>query len=148
MQTTILRLMPAPLRRSATPARLALAVQFFRFGLVGGIGFVIDTATVYATRGALGLYGAGVLAYIVAGSCNWLLNRIYTFKGQGSGPLHRQWAMFMLANLSGFVLNRGTFALAVTFIPLAAEQPVIATAAGTAAGMFVNFFASRRLVFR
>jgi putative flippase GtrA len=148
MQAIILRLLPAPLRRSATPARLALLAQFIRFGLVGVIGFVVDTATVYATRHALGLYGAGVLAYVAAASCNWLLNRIYTFKGQGSGPMHRQWAMFMLTNLGGFVLNRGTYALLVTYVPLAAEQPVIAILAGTAAGMFVNFFLSRKLVFR
>ncbi len=56
--------------------------------------------------------------------------------------------MFMLTNLGGFVLNRGTYALLVTYVPLAAEQPVIAILAGTAAGMFVNFFLSRKLVFR
>jgi len=77
-----------------------------------------------------------------------VLNRIWTFRGLGSGPAHRQWAMFLAANLVGFVLNRGTYALLVTFVPLAAEQPVIATSAGAIAGMFVNFALSRRLVFR
>jgi putative flippase GtrA len=62
--------------------------------------------------------------------------------------MHRQWAMFLLTNMAGFVLNRGTYALLVTFVPLAAAQPVIATSAGAVAGMFVNFGLSRRLVFR
>jgi putative flippase GtrA len=148
MQTIMLRLMPPPLRRAATPARLRLASQFVRFGLVGLAGFVVDTAIVYATRGPLTLYGAGVLAYVVAASVNWLLNRIWTFRGQGSGSAHRQWIRFLAANLIGFVLNRGTFALLVTFIAVAAAQPVIATAAGAIAGMFVNFSLSRRMVFR
>jgi putative flippase GtrA len=122
--------------------------QFLRFGVVGTIGFVIDTATVYAVRDALGLYGAGIVGYIVAATGNWVLNRLWTFRGEGSGPAHRQWALFMVANLAGFVLNRGTYALLVTFVAVAARQPVIAIAAGAVAGLSVNFVLSRRVVFR
>jgi putative flippase GtrA len=146
--TTITRLLPSSLWRSIGPDRIVLAKQFIRFGIVGGIGFVLDTATVYALRHPLGLYGAGLVAYVVAASGNWLLNRIWTFRGQGSAPVHRQWAMFMIANLAGFVLNRGTYAVLVTVVAAAAEQPVIATAAGAVAGLLVNFNLSRRLVFR
>lgn len=136
------------MRRAATPERLAAGQQFLRFGVVGVAGFIIDTATVYALRHSLGLLGAGVAAYVVAATGNWLLNRIWTFRGQGPGPAHRQWVRFMLANLVGFVLNRGTYAILVTFVTTAAAQPVIATAAGAIAGMFVNFSLSRRFVFR
>jgi putative flippase GtrA len=146
MQT--IRPMPWPLRRAATPARVLVARQFLRFGVVGLIGLVIDTAVVYGLRGTLGLYGAGVLAYFVAATGNWLLNRVWTFRGHGSGPAHRQWAMFVTTNLVGFVLNRGTYVLLVTFLAAAAAQPVIATSAGAVAGMFVNFSLSRRVVFR
>jgi putative flippase GtrA len=140
MQTTILRLLP--------PERLVLAAQFMRFGVVGVIGLVVDTAAVYGLRHSLGLYGAGMAAYVTAATGNWVLNRIWTFRGQGSGPAYRQWAMFMLTNLGGFVLNRGTYVLLVTFVAAAAEQPVIATSAGAIAGLFVNFALTRRLVFR
>jgi putative flippase GtrA len=146
--TPFARLLPSSLRRWASPARVVLAGQFIRFGIVGGIGFVVDTATVYGLRHDLGLYGAGMVAYGVAASGNWLLNRLWTFRGHGSQPAHRQWAMFMLTNLAGFVLNRGTYAILVTFVAAAAEQPVIATAAGAMAGLLVNFNLSRRLVFR
>jgi putative flippase GtrA len=132
----------------ATPARVAMLAQFVKFGSVGLIGLVMDTAAVYGLRGSLGLYGAGVVAYGVAASGNWLLNRVWTFRGQGTGPAHRQWARFLAANLVGFALNRGTYALLVTFVAAAARQPVIATSAGAIAGMFVNFHLSRRMVFR
>ena len=145
MQTILLRLLP---RSIATPVRMILLAQFLRFGAVGLVGLLVDTATVYGLRHALGLYGAGMVAYVVAATGNWLLNRMWTFRGQGSGPAHRQWAMFMIANLGGFVLNRGTYAVLVTFVAAAAGQPVIATSAGSIAGMFVNFILSRRLVFR
>lgn len=132
----------------ATPARVAMLAQFVKFGSVGLIGLVMDTAAVYGLRGSLGLYGAGVVAYGVAATGNWLLNRIWTFRGQGSGPAHRQWVRFLATNLVGFALNRGTYALLVTFVAAAARQPVIATSAGAIAGMFVNFYLSRRVVFR
>jgi putative flippase GtrA len=148
MQSALFRLVPPRLRHTMTPARLTVAGQFMRFAAVGLAGFVVDTATVYALRHALGLYGAGLVAYLLAASMNWLLNRIWTFRGLGSGRAHRQWGLFMITNLAGFALNRGTYALLVTFLAAAADQPVIATAAGAAAGMLVNFDLSRRLVFR
>jgi putative flippase GtrA len=147
MQTTFYRLLPPSLRRAATPAQVILAIQFLRFGTVGLAGLIIDTATVYALRHLLGLYVAGVVAYLTSATGNWILNRAWTFRGQGSGPAHRQWVRFLIANLVGFVLNRGTYALLVTFVAAAADQPVIATAAGAVAGMGVNFVLSRKLVF-
>jgi putative flippase GtrA len=125
-----------------------LIVQFLMFGTVGLFGLVLDTATVYGLRHQLGLYGAGLVSYIVAATGTWLLNRLWTFRGSGSGPAHRQWARFLAANAVGFVLNRGTYALLVTFVPLCAAQPVFATSAGAIAGMFVNFNLSRSMVFR
>lgn len=140
--------MQAILSRAVTPERRAVFAQFLRFGAVGTAGFVVDTAVVYATRFWLGLYGAGALSYVVAASANWALNRAWTFRGQGSGPAHRQWALFLATNLVGFVLNRGTYAILVTISPFCAQNPVIAVAAGSIAGMFTNFSLSRRLVFR
>ncbi len=122
--------------------------QFLKFGVVGVVGFLFDTATVYASRGLLGIYGAGLLAYAVAATVNWALNRAWTFRGRGRpGAAHRQWLLFMMANLAGFGLNRGTFALLVTFVPLCAAEPVLAVAAGAVAGMLVNFGLNRRVVF-
>jgi putative flippase GtrA len=151
MNGLLLRLatqLPPPARQFASPVRIATLVQFLMFGSVGTIGFLVDTASVYALRRSLGLYGAGMAAYVVAATVTWILNRVWTFRGLGSGPVHRQWARFLLVNLGGLVLNRGTYAMLVTFVPLAAEQPVLATAAGAIAGMFVNFSLSRTMVFR
>jgi putative flippase GtrA len=139
--------MPALLARLVHPDRLAVLAQFLRFGAVGGVGFLMDTATVYATRGALGLYGAGLLAYLVAATGNWILNRLWTFRGQSSGPAHREWARFLGANALGFVLNRGAYFGLVTVSQLCADHPVIAVAAGSLTGMLANFNLSRRLVF-
>jgi len=151
MQELLLRLadqLPHPARRLATEARVMTLAQFIKFGTVGTAGFLVDTAIVYALRGAIGLYGAGLVSYLVAATFTWAMNRTWTFRGLGSGPAHHQWARFLAVNLLGFTLNRGTYAILVTFVPLCADQPVFATAAGAIAGMFVNFGLSRALVFR
>lgn len=131
--------------RMTDPATVA---QFLKFGTVGTLGFLADTAVVYALRGALGLYAAGMVSYLLVATLNWALNRAWTFRGQGSGPPHRQWVRFLAVNLLGLVLNRGTYAVLVTVVPLCARQPVFAVAAGSLAGMMVNFTLSRQLVFR
>jgi putative flippase GtrA len=136
------------LRQYATPARILLLSQFLKFGVVGTLGFVVDTLVVYALRYRLGLLGAGLVSFLVAATANWLMNRLWTFRGQGTLPVHREWARYMATNAIGFVLNRGTYALLVIFVAICAEQPVLAVAAGSLAGMGVNFVLSRRLVFR
>jgi len=117
--------------------------QFLRFGVVGTLGFVVDTATVYALWARLGPVGAGVVAYVVAASANWALNRVWTFRS--SAPPGRQWVLFLAANLVGFVLNRGLYIFLVLNVLLAATYPVLAVAAGSLAGMFVNFGLSRKI---
>ena len=126
----------------------ALILQFLRFGTVGGMGFFVDTAVVYATRGQVGVYWAGVIAYPVAATFTWAVNRYWTFRGQGDGPAHHQWARFLATNLLGFVLNRGAYFALVASSAFVAANPVIAVAAGAAAGMFVNFHLARRVVFK
>ena len=130
------------------PSKLALLMQFLRFGVVGGGGFVVDTAVVYAVKGMLGLYWAGAIAYPVAATFTWIANRLWTFRGQGSGSVHRQWAIFLATNLLGFVLNRGTYFALVATSPFVAAYPVIAVAAGAVAGMFLNFHLARSVVFK
>jgi putative flippase GtrA len=119
------------------------------FGMVGLIGFAIDTATVYALRHPVGLYVAGIAAYFTAATGTWLCNRLWTFRYlTRTDPWHVQWGRFLTANLGGFAINRGVYALLVTFWDLAAQQPVIAVFAGALAGMTLNFNLSRKLVFR
>jgi len=140
--------MDAILSRVFSASQIALGWQFLRFGSVGFVGFLVDTAVVYGTRGWIGLYWSGLLSYLFAATCTWGLNRIWTFRGIGSGPLYRQWLAFLAANGLGFVLNRGAYVLLVTFSATCAAHPVLAILAGIVAGMFVNFHLSRKVVFR
>lgn len=129
--------------------RPALMSEFLRFGAVGTVGFLIDTATLYAALSlGAGLYFGRVLSYMAAASTNWALNRAWTFRGAARGHAGRQWSMFLLVNLLGFAVNYTTYILLVAFWPVASSYPVIAVAAGAVAGLGGNFLLSRRFVFR
>ncbi len=135
--------------RSLVSDKTGLAVrQFLQFGVVGASGFVVNVAVVYLLRDAVGLAWAGLIAYFVAATSNWALNRVWTFRSATRGGLVRQWLMFLAANTLGFVLNYGTYLVLIALVPLCARQPVYAVAAGVVAGLFANFSLSRRLVFR
>ncbi|MBX5454561.1 MAG: GtrA family protein [Acidobacteriia bacterium] len=133
---------------SAVTVLKPLSAEFIRFCLVGLGGFCVDTAVVYALRVPLGLIGAGIIAYFVAASFNWACNRHWTFRGRGRYPASQQWALFLLANGLGFVLNRGSYVALISAFALPRAYPVLAVAAGAAAGLATNFALSRQLVFR
>ncbi len=131
------------------PTHLLLLGEMLRFGVVGTIGFLVDTATLYAALAlGAGLYGGRVLSYLTAATANWALNRVWTFRQAERGNRRRQWAMFLLVNLFGFAINYGTYTALVSAWSLAAAHPVIGVAAGSLAGMAGNFLLSRRFVFR
>ena len=142
---------PIPAAVSARPGDnpLRLVGEFLRFGVVGVAGFAVDATTLVAALAlGLGAWFGRVLSYVAAASTTYALNRAWTFRGRGGRqqPM-RQWALFLLVNLAGFAANYGTYAMLIMMSPLVAAQPVLGVAAGSLAGLSVNFTLSRRIVF-
>lgn len=131
------------------PARLRLALELFRFGVVGTIGFVVDAAVLTAAIAlGLGPWLGRVLSYLIGASTTFTLNRLWTFRHvPRARSVGRQWALFLLVNLVGFTCNYGTYALLIALVPLVAAHPVLGVAAGSIAGLAGNFVLSRRFVF-
>jgi len=138
-----------PDAEALVPSSHGTLLQFIRFGCVGGLGFVWDAGTVYALRPLLGLSLATLLAYFVAASANWVVNRLWTFrKHSHEGSLFQQWLRFLGANSAGFALNRSAVYTLFLTIPLCVKYPVLALAVGATSGLVANFALSRRLVFK
>jgi putative flippase GtrA len=130
------------------PRDSAWTGELIRFGVVGAVGFGVNVSAVYAVRAFVGLYVAGLVAWLAAATVTWLLNRVWTFKERArTAALHRQWAMFVTANLVGFLLYYGTYVALVTFSAFFAAEPVAAVFAGMLAGVAANFSLSRSWVF-
>ena len=127
-----------------------LAIQFMKFGTVGGFCFFFDYVLVklLIRYTGLGHYWSAYASFPITATLVWLGNRLYTFRGQHTGSIHAQWVRFISSCVVGFFINRGTYSLMVATMPLAYHHPIIALAGGTGAGMFFNFFAAKRLVFK
>ena len=126
----------------------ALALEFAQFGIVGAVGYAVDTAVVYALMGLLGPGPAGMPSFVISATVTWALNRAWTWRGRSRGSRLRQWAHFLAVSSPALLLNRSVYEALVYLVPTCAAYPFLATAAGTGTGMFVNFGLSRRLVFR
>lgn len=123
--------------------------QLLRFVIVGGVGFVVDAGLVslLVATTSLGLYWSRVLSFLCAASTTWILNRNFTFRGQGSDRRVREWGLFLLVSIGGAAINYGIYALTLELWPLARRFPALAVAFGSLGGMGFNFPASKYLVF-
>lgn len=127
--------------------RLRVWEQFFRFGLVGVLGFAIDaTVLSLALMAHTGLLPGRCISYLVAASFTWLANRRWTFQDQGRSPL-KQWLRFLAANSCGGALNYGVYAFLVLHWHVFAAFPVLAVAIGSISGLATNFLLSKFVVF-
>jgi putative flippase GtrA len=130
------------LRRNLPPHR--------KVSIVGGLGTVTNLALFYAlvdVGGMAALLGA-VACFAVAVSQNYVLHEWWTFatlSGEAKLSLGR-YGKFVVASLVGLAVNAAVLAALIAFY----EFPllVIPQAIGIAAGMAVNFVASRQIVFQ
>jgi len=118
------------------------------FGVVGGIGFLVDSGVLYAAIAAgCGLLSGRVISYLCAVTVTWALNRKFTFATRTPAPMIQQWARFAVFQLSGAIVNIGVYAALVNTSAYCAAHPIIGVAAGSIAGMGVNYVAAHRFVF-
>ncbi|MBY0429184.1 MAG: GtrA family protein [Alphaproteobacteria bacterium] len=127
----------------------ATAVRFLKFGFIGVIGFVVDSAVLLLGTKILGLdpYSARIISYIVAATTTWIGNRMLTFADRPKTRLSKQWLMFLMVNGPGMLVNNSVYVLLVSQFPYIHANPVWAVAAGSLAGMVFNYVASSRFVF-
>jgi putative flippase GtrA len=138
---------PAPhvrlLRGMRRPANW---LQLVRFGIVGGIGFVVNLAVYTLCVHAIGIdyHLAAVLAWLVAVLNNFALNRHWTFDAR-AGRAHFQALRFLIVSL----LALGVSLLLLTlFVDVFGLAKVPAQALAVAASMPLNFVGNKLWSFR
>ncbi len=124
------------------------AVQFAKFGIIGTLGLLWYLAVDYAVAPSAGPYFGGLAGFIVAATMNWICNRYWTFRHLPRTAMHRQWLRFLAANSAGSIVNLAINFSLVAAVPFCRTHLYVPVMVGTLGGMFLNFSASRRLVFR
>ncbi|MFL9952503.1 GtrA family protein [Paraburkholderia nemoris] len=123
--------------------------EIFAFGVVGTIGFVVDTAVLYLLKGHFGLFYGRATSFVCAVFATWLINRTWTFKDKRSSlDVKYEFAVYLLLMLIGGAVNYSAYAFTVSKHPFAAAHPIIGVAIGSIAGMFVNLMTSRMILFK
>jgi putative flippase GtrA len=121
-----------------------------RFGIVGGIGFLVDAGVLHAmlTLG-LGPYSGRVVSFLAAATITFILNRSFTFRRDSPSDTHPagEWLAYLGLMVIGGLVNYGTYAAAVALSDPVHRYPVIGVALGSIAGMAINFWTSKTLVF-
>jgi putative flippase GtrA len=123
--------------------------QFLHFALIGALGFLVDATSLQAFLNIAGLdpYAGRAGSFLVAVTFTWWMNRKFTFHSSDSRLVH-EWGRFLAANSLGGAVNLGVYAALVASVDLVASHPVLGVAAGSIAGLAVNFLGSRFFVFR
>lgn len=124
--------------------------QFLLFCIGGVIGFVVDAGILRLLVSGLQMnaYAARLVSFLCAATATWLWNRHNTFRGTRRYGLFGEWARYLLAMSGGFVVNYGTYALLYALLPLVQRYPELGVAAGSVAGLVVNYVSSRWWIYR
>jgi putative flippase GtrA len=121
-------------------------LQLVRFGLVGGVGFVVNLAVYTLCVHAAGIdyHVAAVAAWLVAVVNNFVLNRHWTFDAR-SGRAHFQAVRFVAVSLValGFSLLILMLLVEAVGVPKVAAQ-----ALAVSASMPLNFLGNKLWSFR
>lgn len=80
--------------------------KFIKFGITGGIGFILDFAFTYLFKEKIGAdqYVANGIGFSIAVVNNFYLNKFWTFAEKG-GKTGAQFGYFLLFSIIGLVLN-------------------------------------------
>lgn len=121
--------------------------RLLKFAVVGTVGLGVDTGVLMASMHGLGWgpYGARGLSFLAAVTTTWWLNRHFTF-AVVQAPSRAEWLRYTGLMLLGGGVNYAVYAALVASLDLVHAQPWLGVAAGSMAGLGVNFLSSRRLL--
>lgn len=130
--------------------RNEMVVSFIKFGMVGASGFIVDISIFTGLHNVLDM-GASLargIAYWIAATWNWFLNRSFTFSSADKAAHGLQWSKYLLMCLVSFVPNWGTFTVLTSSFEFFERYEQLALVAGVAAGMVFNFIGARFVIFK
>jgi putative flippase GtrA len=123
--------------------------ELLRFVIAGVLGFVVDAGVLYiALAAGLGYFAGRAVSFLCAVWATWQINRRYTFVSDRSESAWVEWWRYLAAMSAGGGVNYGAYSATVLTLKGLPFLPIVAVAAGSLAGMVVNFATAKLWVFR
>jgi putative flippase GtrA len=125
--------------------------EALKFSIVGGLNTVVDFV-VFNLLLPIGPLKANVVSTIVATTTSYGMNRHWTYRDRPRNALRREYALFFLFNLAGFVIQSSVLAAVKYGLHFTEDNGRIALNIGKAVGigvaMVFRFWAYRTFVFK
>jgi putative flippase GtrA len=144
-----------PRAAAAVEPRLAFVRKALSFGMVGVVNTLLDFGMfwLFAWKLGLPLIGANTLSWIIAVSCSYVMNSMFTFAAESGRRLTwRSYGTFVISGIAGLVANTVTLIIVAKLAPLVFAAPsaqlAVAKACAVLASFVVNFSLSHFVVFR
>ncbi len=124
--------------------------QFIMFCVGGVIGFIVDAGVLQLLVVGLAWdrFSGRLISFLMAATATWVFNRRYTFRGPRRHSLIGEWTRYIMAMSGGFACNFAAYSTLVLWFNIDRQWLILAVAAGSIAGLGVNFAASRYWVYR
>ena len=127
-----------------------LFAEFLKFGITGGLGTITNLLIFFLLVDMAGFpeIPVSIGCFVIAGTQNYILNHLWSFREYTDKVKLsiKKWAAFLLGALLGFIVNIFVMTSIINNFDL--PWKFIAQACGIAAGMLINFFVSKFIVFR
>jgi putative flippase GtrA len=125
-----------------------LVPELAKFGVVGGIGTVVDLGGAAVLQYHVGPLKAKAVSITAATIITYVGSRFWTFRHRENQPVHREAVLFFVLNVIGLGIAEAVIAL--TTYGLGMKGPLAYNAAsffGTGLGTIFRFYAYRKWVF-
>jgi putative flippase GtrA len=125
-------------------------MRVLRFGLVGVVGAAVHIGAFWLLQRLAGLTNspAWILAFLVAATSTWAMNRTFTFQDRANAGQASEWLRYLAIAGAGAVAHFLVFHLVIRFVPLFAQHPAMAIVPGSLASFAVTYAGASLLVFR
>ncbi len=129
-----------------TEAQRKFIAQFLKYGLVGGIAFVLDVGVLYACTEYVGLHYvvSATIAFIAGLLCNYLLSVTWVFEERAMSNRTAELLVFSGIGLIGLALNDGLIWL---LTERAGFYYIVSKVVAAVVVFLWNFFARRQVLF-
>jgi putative flippase GtrA len=123
--------------------------RFFRFCVIGTIGFIADALVLQTGLSVIHLspVAARIPSFMLAVLVTWYFNRDFTFR-QPERTFLASFPKYLLANIGGLSLNLAVYFAGIRLSFFLAHWPVMALAIASVSAMFFNFTTSHFLIFK
>lgn len=123
--------------------------QLVGFLIAGTVGFLVDAGVLYlALAAGLGYFAGRAVSFLCAVWITWQLNRCFAFRRSRRESAWREWWRYLAAMSAGGLVNYGAYSATVLHFERMPLLALVAVAAGSIAGMIVNFASAKLWVFR